>query len=485
MKLFDHQKDAVEFSIDKNGKCALFHEPGLGKTRTCLEIYKHYKEYNPSLKLLVVCPLSLINSAWGSDIKKFTEFTSIPFKQLKNNVPDIVIINYEALISKRNLPDIEDLITSYDFMCVLDESSRLKNHSSVTTKTLIDLADNFSYRIIASGTPMPNSELELWGQMCFVDTDILPASFYAFRNKYFHLERNGKTMSVSGQYINKHEMREILRKGWKYTVTPYNQQVVMAKIRPYTHWVKKSDALDLPEKIDQIREIELSAKESKAYRDMERHLVAEIDGHEITAQVALTKLMKLRQATSGFFYTEDGEAVSVGKSSKLKELSEILEELGNQQVIIWAQFRYEIENIKQFISEKYGTDQVVTLYSGTKDREDSINKFKENQARYLIAHPRSAAHGLTFTNCRTMVFYSLDYSYEAHTQARDRIHRIGQKNSCLYMYIIAKDSIDNQLLDVLNKKQTLQDIVYAIVRKTAKRKSHPVHSQKIPESVGV
>ena len=234
-------------------------------------------------------------------------------------------------------------------------------------------------------------------------------------------------------------------------------------IKPFTHWVKKEEALDLPEKVDEIREVMLNAKERKAYNEMKRDLITEIKGKAITAQVTLAKLMKLRQATSGFFYDEDGRALEIGHSSKLKELEEILEELGPQQIIIWCQFHHEVEVIQKLIS-KYGSGQVVTLYADTKDKDDSISKFKNSQARYLIAHPRSGGHGLTFTNCKTMIFFSLDYSYEAHSQARDRIHRIGQKNSCLYIYISAKDSIDEELLKVLQKKQNLQDAVYAIVR---------------------
>jgi len=471
MKLFNHQQEAIEFAVRNNGRCALYHEPGLGKTRTCLEIFSHYKRINAELRLLVVCPLSLVNSAWGADIKKFTEFSSVPFKDMTGNVPDIVIVNYEALISTRNLPAIERVIKQHDFMCVLDESSRLKNNNSVTTKTLLNLAPYFKHRIVASGTPMPNSELELWGQISFVNEGILPESFYAFRNKYFHLERNGKQMRLAGQYMSRQEMRSILTKGWKYTISHYNRQIVMAKIRPYTHWVKKSDALDLPDKIDHVREIKLTAKERKAYRDMERHLVAEIDGEEITAQVALTKLMKLRQATSGFFYTETGTVAEIGKSSKLKELEDILEELGNQQVIIWAQFHHEVESIKTFIERKYGEDHVVTLYSKTPDREDSINRFQNNEARYLIAHPRSAAHGHTFTNCNTMIFYSLDYSYEAYAQARDRIHRISQKNACLYIHLIVKNTIDEDILAVVQKKKNIQEVVYQIIRGKNERNS--------------
>jgi SNF2 family DNA or RNA helicase len=469
--LFKHQQEAIEFAVRNRGNCALFHDPGLGKTRTGLEIFKNLRQQNPKLRLMVVCPLSLVNAAWGEDIKRFTEFSHGYIKEIKGALPDIVIVNYEAFISKKYLPVIEKLIMGNQFMCVLDESSRLKNHKSVSTKTLLAMAEYFRYRVIASGTPMPNSEAELWGQISFVRPYLLPKSFYAFRNTYFHLERNGEIMTT-GRYVSRDEMREILSSGWKYVITPESRRRLMNEINPVSHWVKKSEALDLPEKIDQTREVILSPKEAKAYQEMRDLLVTEIEGQEISAQIVLTKLMKLRQATSGFFYGEDGKVVEVDKSSKLKELEEILEELGIQPVIIWVQFHHEINVIQKLLVDKYGKDQVATLYSETHDRDVEINRFKNNQARFLIAHPKSAAHGLTFVNCKTMIFYSMDYSYEAHAQARDRIHRIGQKNNCLYIYMIATGTIDEQLLLVLQKKKGLQDAVYSIVRNKFQKTRH-------------
>jgi len=470
--LYKHQRMAVDFAVGNQGCSALFHDPGLGKTRTCLEIFSHYRAYQPNLRLFVVCPLSLVNAAWGEDIKRFTSFSYVPFKELKDKVPDIVVINYEALISKRYLPAVERLIRTHNFMCVLDESSRLKNNKSITTKTLLELADDFRYRIVASGTPMPNSELELWGQVRFIQPDVLPTSFYAFRNIYFHLERYGQVMHLTGQYVSRDQMREYLSSGWKYVISPESRRRLMQEIKPFTDWVKKEEALDLPEKIDEVREVELNAKEQKAYDEMRDFLITEIEGEEITAQVALAKLMKLRQATAGFFYSETGEAVEIGHATKLKELEEILEELGPQPVIIWVQFHHEVRVIEKMISEKYGADQVATLYSETKDKEDSINRFKNSQVRYLIAHPKSAGHGLTFVNCSVMVFYSLDYSYESHAQARDRVHRIGQKKSCLYLYIVARDTIDEELMKVLQRKKGLQEAVYALVRNKTKKSGH-------------
>ncbi len=460
--LYQHQIAALDFALANHGQCSLFHEPGLGKTRTSLEIFTHYKHHNPALRLFVVCPLSLINAAWGKDIEKFTTFSWSPFKKLKSALPDIVVINYEALISKKNQSAIEKMVLTGTFMCVLDESSRLKNHKSVTTKTLLRLAPAFPYRIIASGTPMPNSEFELWGQISFIRHDVFPASFYAFRNTYFHLERNGKRIP-SGKFMNRLEMQNLLSRGWSYSITKENRKKLMHTIQPFTHWVKKKDALDLPDKVDEFRDITLSAQERKAYREMKRHLITELEGKEVTAPAALAKLMKLRQATSGFLYDTTGEALLAGNSSKLKELACVLEELGKQPVIIWVQFHHEVDMVAEMIQAKFGN--VAMLYSKTEDRDGVITAFQNGEVQYLIAHPKSAAHGLTFVQCSVMVFFSLDYSYESHAQARDRIHRIGQHTTCLYIYLIAKDSIDEQLLDVLHRKDTLQEAVYALVRK--------------------
>ena len=496
MRLYNHQQEAIDFAVSNNGRCALFHDPGLGKTRTGLEIFRRYRSRNSGLKLLVVCPLSLINSAWGGDIKQFTSYSHLPFKKLKGKLPDIIIINFEALISKKNLPVIGELVSEHDFMCIVDESSRMKNSKSMTTKTLLKLADEFVYRIVASGTPMPNSEEELWGQMRFVSDTVFNKSFYAFKNEYFHLEREGEVRR--GDLVSSAQRRFIFSAGWKYAITDDSRKALMSEIEPFAHWVRKEDALDLPEKVDETRDITLSAKERKVYNEIRDQLAAEINGEMVTAEVALKKLMKLRQITSGFVYSEESMPIWFNEieetfgdvkykrstSSKLKELARVFEELGSRQAIIWCQFHSEIKAIEYLVSKK-AKKTVVTLYAGTKDKDDSISRFKSGEAQYLIAHPKSAAHGLTFVNCTTSIFYSLSYSSEEHIQARDRVHRIGQTKSCLYIYLVATNTIDEELIDTLNNKQELQDIIYHIVGKRAKGKSVKDVKARVPECVGV
>jgi len=135
----------------------------------------------------------------------------------------------------------------------------------------------------------------------------------------------------------------------------------------------------------------------------------------------------------------------------------LLEEIGNKQVIIFAQFRYEIEQIQAMIPGS------VTLYSQTDDRAQSVDDFTSGKAQYLIGHPKSMAHGLNLQHCQYMIFFSLDYSYEAYEQARNRIHRINQRGACTYFHLLAAGTIDEQILKVLQKKIDLQEAIRGII----------------------
>lgn len=325
---------------------------------------------------------------------------------------------------------------------------------------------------------MPNSEMEAWAQAKFVSMDSFPDSFFAFRNNFFHLGRGKQIMEMRGRVMTRGTMAEIFQQGWKYQISDEKRADLMRCMAPFAHWVRKEDALDLPEKVDEVRLVRMNPNERKMYNEMKTHLVAEIktgrilggqdEVKQVTAEVALAKLMKLRQATSGFLYNEDHVALRPGRSSKMRELEDVLEEMGKQQVIIWVQFHEEVDSIMEMLDgwkdEEGKPKTYCTLYSGTHDREESIKDFQSGRCQYLIAHPRSAAHGLTFVNCSNSVFFSLDYSYEAHAQARDRVHRIGQTKSCLYIYLVAENSIDGMVMDVLNRKKSLQDVYYELVQ---------------------
>ena len=175
----------------------------------------------------------------------------------------------------------------------------------------------------------------------FLDPDIFGRSFYAFRNRYFQLEKNGQTIP-NGAVVSREALRNYMMRGFKYTCSEFFRDHIMYLIRNITDWVKKEDALDLPDQITEIRDVELSSAEKNSYIGMKKNLIVEISGQDVAVQVALAKLMKLRQITSGFIYNEQHEALQIGKS-KLNALLETLEDLGNRQIIVFCQFHHEIK----------------------------------------------------------------------------------------------------------------------------------------------
>lgn len=264
---------------------------------------------------------------------------------------------------------------------------------------------------------------------------------------------------ASGAFISRQAASQIFSQGWKYAITDKKRQALMAQMKPLCHYAKKAECIDLPEQLDEKRMIEMGAQQKRAYGQMKNDCFTEIANMPVAAQVALAKIMKLRQITSGFAITPEGEAVNLPENPKLRELENLIEELGNEQAIIWCQFHWEIKTIKNLLQGK-----AVCLYGETQDKALPVTEFKTRQAQFLIAHPRSAAHGLTLTNCNVEIFYSLDYSWEMYEQARGRIHRSGQTRHCTNIHLLCANSIDEVILDVLKNKKDAEQILYRMMK---------------------
>jgi len=304
------------------------------------------------------------------------------------------------------------------------------------------------WRYVLSGTPAPNDESEYHQQIKFIagiGNKCFDDNFYSFRGRYFRKIPLGLT----GQ--NRYEFYKHMRDEF------------MEAMKPVTHVVRKADALDLPEQLHEIRKVYLSSGEENAYQILKTELLLEYAGQTVLARTALTEVMKLRQLTSGFAYTDTG-IIQVGQS-KLRELKALLEEIGNHQVIIWANFKFEI---KQLLKELPDSD---ALWSETKDREKTIRDFQSGKIKYLIANPQSAGHGLTFTNCRYAIYFSLNYSYELHKQSQDRIHRIGQKYNTTYFYLLADKTIDEVIYKAVQKKEDLSSAILEFLRTNNAKKN--------------
>lgn len=462
MEMFAHQKSFVDFAESKNFCCCNWSDIGVGKTRMGIEAFKRLRASHPMARLLVICPLSLIESAWIEDIRKFAPELGVDnIRKNFTNACAVCLINYDTFITKKFQEffnwQIKESLGKEEWMCILDESSRMKNHSSLTTKTLLKCRDLFQWRIAMSATPAPNTMMEYWPQVEFISPGLLHKSFYAFRNIWFHLGR-GKQV-LQGALIGKEGYAKVFSQGWKYQITEEKKKILMERIAAVSFRCNKDECLDLPETIDEVRKVEMGSNQRRHYNQMKNELVTQIRDENVVAQFALTKIMKLRQICSGFAITPEGTGLSIGENPKLSELLSVLEECGDQQVIIWCQFHFEIDTVMSALGEK-----ARALYSLTEDKDDVIRCFKNGTIQYLVANPRSAGHGHTFVNSSVEVFYALDYSWESYEQARGRVHRAGQVQKVTYIHILCKDSIEEAILSCLRRKADAFEVLNEVMR---------------------
>jgi len=456
MKLFDHQKKMVEAAMKTHGIHAFYADMGIGKTLAALETYKALRELNPNLQLLVVCPLSLIESAWAEDIKKFTKLTYENLRKTQNLTADVLLINYESLISKRFNPTLRRLI-DHRPMCVLDESQKIKSYNAKTTKILIKASPFFPYKLVMSATPAPNGEWEYWSQMCFLAPSLFGTNFFSFRNRYMALIRGTTVVPLHG--LGKREMMMMLQRGYTMGMLPGANAIMQGKMQPYCQYIAKRDVLDLPEEINVNRFVDMTSEQKKAYRDMWDELVMEIQGEEVSVNIALAKIMKVRQITGGFAYLPTGSH-GFNKNPKIEELENVVDEIGpGKSIVIFCQYKWEIEKIAGIYKERSSV-----LYSDTKDREVAIDEFKKRAGGILVAHPASGGVGLSFNECDYMIFYSMDYSFMNYYQARGRIMRAKKKNNATYIHLIARDSIDEIIMGALLRKEDSHKLFRSLMK---------------------
>jgi len=440
--LFNHQNRGVNLAWN-NPRFGFFMEPGTGKTRMMLEVIRQLNLKKKGTKFLVVCPLAIIEDVWMNQCKQYTpELRAVNLRDPRmqalifHNKLDfnIGIINFESFRSLLTL----FFQTGYDGL-IIDESSKLKDPKSQITRLLIAFSPQVERLYCLSGTPAPNSDLDWWGQLRTIDGSILGTSFFAFRNRWFS---------------------NIGAKWTKYVLKGGQREEMLKRISKVAIFVKKSECLDLPEKIREKRTCTLNVEEETAYKDMMNTLTMELNGMDISAPAAIAKIMKLRQITAGFIYDATKASHKIGES-KQEKLDEILEELEGQQAIIWIQFQAEAIQIVHRIDKIHKASTSVLIGGMTaKERTQSIEDFRAGRSQYLIAHPASAGHGLSFVNCHYAIYVSVSYSFETITQSEDRLHRPGQRNPVTYYYILAnrKDggqTVDHAIYNVINKKAKL------------------------------
>jgi len=439
---YKHQVTAVEFALGlfESGRkgVAILADMGTGKTLITISIAGVLFEAGKVKRMLVVCPKSIVG-VWEAEFRKFADFDHIvaaleggsgkksdTLRHLTGAGLQVAVINYESAWR------LEEQIAKWqpDFI-VCDESSKIKNPQAKQAKTLHRLGKAARYKAILTGTPITNTPLDLFSQYKFLDDSIFGGSFYTFRAKY----------AVLGGYGN-------------YQIIGHKNTAELAiKAHSIAFRIRLEDAVELPDKIDEIRSVELERSAKNIYNGIDAESYAELMNGEITTRNILTRLLRLSQCTGGFIRSDEGGAVQEVSRAKLDALEDILDECEaqNKKAVIFARFVPEIEAIEKLLRRR--KTEYSIIHGGINDRAEQVAKFQTNAAiKVFIGQLQTTSMGVTLTAASVAVFYSLDYSFANYEQSRARIHRIGQTQKCLYIHLVAKGTVDEQIMSALKSK---------------------------------
>lgn len=478
-----YQRD-THFASWKEEKFALFWEMGLGKSKLIIDgINELFAHAFVSGAIIIADKGNYLN--WKAEFEKhsFTEFQIGVYragmgdkasKELRRICTDatlplkVMLMNVEAFSSESPTYWVQMFCKHHKTIMVVDESTSIKNYTAKRTKRLTNLGKLARFKRIMTGTPVTNNPLDLFGQMRFLDPAILGYdNFVAFRARY---------AIVKQQILGNRTFPLII--GWQ------NQAELARSIAPYSSRLLKKDVLDLPEKTYLKREVPHSPEQAAAYKEMLKQMEVILPTDEATAAWAIVQVTRLRQINTGYLQLDSG-VVARFPHGRIEALMRVIEE-AQGSIVIWATYQYEVEEICEALWARYGREQAVHYYGLTSqdEREHALKAFQSGVSRFFVGTPATGGKGLTLTAASVTVYYSNDYKLEARLQSEDRIHRIGQKNTCVYVDLVTPGSIDETILSALLNKQDLASNLLGLLKRQAKLTEQSAQRLESGNSVG-
>lgn len=391
--------------------------------------------------MLIVAPLSILG-VWREEFEKFAGY-GYSLSVLDGNlsrktetlhaIPDdalqVAVINYESAwrMEKELLAWKPDLI-------VADEAHKIKTHSTKASKVMHRLGLKAAYRLLLTGTVITNKALDVFSQYKYLAPAVFGQSFYAFRSRYFDMTGYGNHTPVL-----------------KASMEPE----LTGRMHSIAYRATKAECLDLPDTTDIVRMVSLEPTAIRLYGKLVKESYAALENGEVTAANVLTRLLRLSQLTGGFLGNDEGELLAVS-TAKLDMLSDILDSVfeEDKKVVIIARFLPEIAAIEKLLIKKKAGYAMIT--GAVRDRDAEVTRFQNDPStKAFIGQIATAGLGITLTAASTMVFYSMDYSMSNFEQTKARIHRVGQKHPCTYLYLTAHGTVDEKVLKALRDKADL------------------------------
>jgi SNF2 family DNA or RNA helicase len=426
-KPFNHQKITAAF-LTERPRAFCFNEQGTGKTASVIWAADYLMNLGLVKRVLVVCPLSIMKSAWQNDLFKFACHRScdIAYGDKKKRAKiieggaEFVIINFDGLAI------VQETIAAGGFdLIVVDEASAYKNVTTERWKILRDLCKDIKGLWMLTGTPAAQSPIDAYGLAKLINPDNVPKFFGSFRDQ---------VMYKVGMY--------------RWVPKSNAQDVVHQALQPAIRF-EKSQCLDLPDVTFVEREAPLTPQQKKYYQKLKQDMIIQAAGEEISSANAATSINKLLQISGGAVYTDTKEVVEFDVSNRLQVVKEVIDE-ASHKVLVFVPFTHTIELLKTYLTKNGITNDVINGQVPVAKRNTIIEDFQDtDKIRVLIIQPQAASHGLTLTAANVIIWYAPVMSVETYLQANARINRPGQKNPMTIVHINGSE-VESKLYRMLS-----------------------------------
>jgi SNF2 family DNA or RNA helicase len=428
---FDHQRTTAEF-LTLHPRCFVFNEAGTGKTSAAAWAADYLMKQGKVKRVLVICPVSIMDTAWRSDLFKTVMHRTVAIAQgsrtqrqkvIKGDY-EFVIINFDGVKVVN-----QELIDGGFDLIIVDEANAVKSVTTDRWKCLATLVKPTTRLWMMTGTPASQSPLDAYGLAKLVAPDKVPRFFGAFRDK---------VMLKLTQY--------------KWVPRQDAQQMVHQVLQPAIRFTKE-ECLDLPDLLYSTREVPLTAQQTKYYDALKKQMMTIAAGSEITAVNAAAMLNKLLQVAQGAVYTDDGGVVEFDVANRMSELLNVIEQT-DHKVLVFIPYRHTLEMVENALLKEGYTVQTIHGGVASTRRADIIKQFQtEDDPRILLLVPQATAHGITLTRADQVVWWGPVASTEIYLQANSRAHRAGQVNHVTVthlqgspverrMYVMLQNKID-------------------------------------------
>ena len=440
---FDHQRETASFLTD-NSRAFCFNEQGTGKTASVIWAADYLMKAGIIKRVLVVCPLSIMQSAWQNDLFKFAVHRTVDVaygnaekrNKIANSTAEFVIINYDGI------PAIaESAISNRMFdLVVIDEANAYKNVQTKRWKLMRKLITPDTWLWMLTGTPAAQSPVDAYGLGKLCVPQRAPRFFGDFRES---------VMQAMGPF------RWIPRQN--------SEKIVFEMLQPAIRF-EKSQCLDLPDVTFVNRDAPLTPQQRKYYKELKDQMLMEAAGEEISSVNAAAKMNKLLQISCGSVYTDSGAVIDFDVSNRLSIVEEVINE-SSHKVLVFVPYRHTITLLRDYLTKAKIKCEVINGDVQVRNRTNIFKRFQEGtDLKVLIIQPQAAAHGVTLTAADTIIWYAPVTSTETYLQANARIDRPGQRNPMTVVHIEGSP-VERKLYFMLQNNITNHEKVIDLYKK--------------------